>query len=218
MNRAVRVVSDVPQAFADLVVAERPTTLALSGSKTACCCYERLARAGFDWTRTDVLFGDERWVPVDDPDSNEGIARRVLLDHVAPRAVDSMRGSGDTLDAAAGTYDALVRATGAIGLVHLGLGPDAHTVSLFPGSPALLVRDRLVVATPGDAAHPHDRLTFTFPALDEAQLVVFTVEGQDKRDAFSRVRAGDDVPAARVAAERIVWLVDPAAAGGYDGQ
>ena len=65
----------------------------------------------------------------------------------------------------------------------------------------------------GDDAHPHPRLTFTFPAIARAKLVVFTVAGAGKRDAFARVRAGDDVPAARVDADRIIWLVDPAAAG-----
>ena len=72
--------------------------------------------------------------------------------------------------------------------------------------------DRLVV-TNGDALHPHPRLTFTYPALARSRLVVFTVAGDDKRDAFARIRAGDDLPAAHVTADRVLWLVDPAAAG-----
>ena len=123
-----------------------------------------------------------------------------------------MRGAGDTVDAAAAAYDAEVAAAPPIDLVHLGLGPDGHTASLFPGSAALAVDDRFVV-TNGDELHPHPRLTFTYPALARSPLVVFTVAGDDKRDAFARVRAGDDLPAAHVDAARVVWLVDPAAHG-----
>jgi 6-phosphogluconolactonase len=123
-----------------------------------------------------------------------------------------MTGAGDTADVAALAYDTLVAAAPPIDLVHLGLGPDGHTASLFPGSSALTVTDRLVV-TNGDALHPHPRLTFTYPALARARLVVFTVADKEKHDAFARIRAGEDLPAARVTAERVLWLVDPAAAG-----
>jgi 6-phosphogluconolactonase len=210
----LRVVDDVPAAFADLVVAEAPASIAFSGGSTARDGYEQLAARGdaIAWPDVDAWFGDERWVPVDDPDSNEGMTRAVLLDHVPVRAVHSMRGAGDTLDAAASAYDAAVAAAPPIDLVHLGLGPDGHTASLFPGSPTLEIDDRLVVAS-GDDLHPHPRLTFTFPGLARSRLVVFTVAGDEKRDALARVRAGEDLPAARVDAERVVWLVDPAALG-----
>jgi len=136
----------------------------------------------------------------------------VLLDRVGPRRIHSMAGAGTTAEAAAAAYDEQVAAAAPIGLVHLGLGPDGHTASLFPGSAALDVHDRLVV-TNGDDLHPHPRLTFTYPALGRARLVVFTVAGDGKRQAFNRIRAGDDLPAGRVTAERVLWLVDPAAAG-----
>jgi 6-phosphogluconolactonase len=123
-----------------------------------------------------------------------------------------MRGAGETIDEAADAYDRLLRRHGPVSLVHLGLGPDGHTASLFPGSPALEERERLVVAT-GDDLHPHPRLTLTFPAINQSPLVVFTVAGEGKREALARVKAGDDVPAARVAASRVVWLVDEAANG-----
>src|SRR5262249_17783158 len=130
-----------------------------------------------------------------------------------PSWVHSLRNAGATVDEAAANYDALLRDYGPIDLIHLGLGPDGHTASLFPGSAVLDVTDALVVANPGDAAHPHDRLTFTYSAIARGRSVVFTVAGEGKRDAFARIRAGDDLPAARVEADRIIWLVDPAAAG-----
>lgn len=208
----VRVVDDVTNAFADLVAGTMPASIALSGGATARDAYEALGTRDLAWSSIDVWFGDERFVPVDDPDSNEGMARAVLLDRAGPRSIHSMAGAGTTAAAAAEAYDALVAAAAPIDLVHLGLGPDGHTASLFPGSAALGVTDRLVV-TNGDDLHPHPRLTFTYPAIARSPLVVFTVSGADKREPFARLRAGDDLPAAKVAADRVIWLVDPAAAG-----
>ena len=207
-----RCVAHVPQAFADLVAAEAPSSVALSGGSTARSCYELLATADVDWSVVDVFFGDERWVDVHDPDSNEGMARIAFLDQVGPHAVHSLRHAGPTPDAAAEAYDRLVRQAPPIGLVHLGLGPDGHTASLFPGSATLEERERLVV-TAGDDQHPHPRLSFTYPAISRSPLVVFTVAGADKRDALAAVRRGEDLPAARVRAERVVWLLDQAASG-----
>ena len=206
------VVDDVPQAFAELVTQRAPSSLALSGGETARRCYELLATADLDWSGIDVWFGDERWVPLDDPDSNEGMARITLLDQVEPRAVHSMCRAGDTPRAAAAAYGRLLRAAPPLELVHLGLGPDGHTASLFPGSPSLDESHHWVLST-GDDLHPHERLTLTLPALAAARLLVVTVAGAEKREALARVRAGDDVPAARVRAAEIVWLVDRAAAG-----
>jgi 6-phosphogluconolactonase len=208
----LRVVEHVPQAFASLVAEEAPDSIALSGGTTARECYELLAVADIDWGEVDIFFGDERWVPVDHPESNEGMARLAFIDKVAPRGVYSMRHAGETLEEAADAYDRLLRGHGPVGLVHLGLGPDGHTASLFPGSPALEERERLVVAT-SDDVHPHSRLTFTFPAINQSPLAVFTVAGEEKREALARVKAGEDVPAARVASARVVWLVDEAANG-----
>src|SRR6478752_7123185 len=208
----VRTVDDVASAFADVVVEAAPASIALSGGGTARDAYAALAGRELDWSGIDVWFGDERFVPVDDPDSNEGMARAALLDRVGPRSIRSMATAGDSAETAALAYDALVSAAPPIDVVHLGLGPDGHTASLFPGTAALDVTDRLVVAN-GDALHPRPRITFTFPALARSRLVVFTVEGADKREPFSRIRAGEDLPGGRVTAERVLWLVDPAAAG-----
>ena len=212
LHGELRVVEHVPRAFAALVVEEAPVSLALSGGSTARKCYELLAVSDVDWSAVDVFFGDERWVPVGHPESNEGMARHAFVDQVSPRAVYSMRHAADTIEEAAASYDRLLRDYGPLGLVHLGLGPDGHTASLFPGSPALDERDRLVVAT-GDELHPHPRLTLTFPALNQSRLAVFTVAGEGKREALQRVKSGDDLPAARVSAARVIWLVDEAANG-----
>ncbi len=209
----IQVVADVPAAFAGLVRKAHPSSIALSGGETARRCYEHLARfADLAWDGIQVLIGDERWVPLDDPDSNEGMARTVLLDRVGASRIASARGAGETPEEAASAYDAVVGRASPVDIVHLGLGEDGHTASLFPGSPALAETERLVVAT-GDAAHPHPRLTFTYPALERSRLVVFTVEGEEKREPFARVRRGEDVPAARVRAQKVTWFVTPEVAG-----
>jgi 6-phosphogluconolactonase len=211
----LREVDDVASAFADLVagVMAGNFSIALSGGSTAEDCYAALAARSLDWSGTEVFYGDERFVPVDDPDSNEGMTRRVLLDHVWPLGIHSMVGDFATAAEAAASYDDLIGARHPIDLVHLGLGPDGHTASIFPGSATMDITDRLVV-TAGDDAHPHPRLTFTYPAIARSPLVVFTVAGGEKRDALARIRAGDEtLPAARVRAGQVVWLVDPAALG-----
>jgi 6-phosphogluconolactonase len=198
----IEYVDDVATAFADLVVRESPRTLALSGGETARRCYELLAsRSGIDWPSVTVLFGDERVVPVSDPESNEGMARTELLEHVPVGEIHSLVNSG------AEPYEDLLEQLGTIDLIHLGMGPDGHTASLFSGTPALDVTDQLVVQT-GDTNHPHPRLTFTFPGIALARHAVFTVEGEEKLDAWRRVRSGEDLPAGRVYAERVTWLVD----------
>jgi 6-phosphogluconolactonase len=208
----LRVVDDVPSAFAELVTEEAPASIALSGGTTARRCYELLAVGDVAWRDVEIFFGDERWVPVDDPDSNERLARSAFLDRVKPAAVHSLRGAGETIEQAADAYDTLLREHPPVELVHLGLGPDGHTASLFPGSPALGERERLVIAT-GDDLHPHPRLTWTFPAINQSPLAVFTVAGEGKREALARIKAGDNLPAARVSARRVIWLVDEAANG-----
>ena len=202
MHGEVLIVDDVPTAFADLVVREAPRSIALSGGGTAQQAYEVLAtRSGLDWSSIDVLFGDERMVPVDDERSNEGMARTELLDHVVPKAVHSMASS--TPEA----YEALLRDLGPIDLVHLGMGPDGHTASLFPGTAALDVTDRLVVLNEPKLEPFVERMTFTFPALATARHVVVTIEGEGKLDAWRKVRSGADLPAGRVTAERVTYLV-----------
>jgi 6-phosphogluconolactonase len=207
------VVEDVAAAFAQLVLREAPRSVALSGGETAEQCYAAVRALEPDWSGVDVFLGDERFVPVTHPDSNEGMVRRVLLDSVRPRVVHSMFRPGP-IDDAARTYDELVRKAPPIDLVHLGVGPDGHTASLFPGSPTLDETERFVVPA-RDAAHPYPRLTFTFSAIARGRLVVVTVAGAEKRGAIERIRAGEDLPGARIRGGRVLWLGDRAALGAH---
>ena len=212
------VVEDVPGEFAARVVEcyhARPNetfSIALSGGETARACYERLAAdAGtrIDWWKVDVYWGDERCVPHDHADSNYRLAREALLDRVgAANATHLMRCA--EVDA----YQLRLGDLGRFDLVHLGLGPDGHTASLFPGSAALDADPGRLVALNTDptGANPYERMTLTLAGIARARLVVVTVAGEAKADALAAVARGDDVPAARITAERVMWLADPAAA------
>lgn len=208
----LRVVADVPAAFVALITEESPRSIALSGGGTAQRCYTALAEQPPDWNGVSVYYGDERWVPLDDPDSNAGMVHRTLAGPIGAATEHPMFDGSLTIDEGAVSYGRLLADSGPVDLVHLGMGPDGHTCSLFPGSPQLDEHHHRVVVA-GDDAHPHPRLTVTYPWLDTARLVVFTVAGEEKRDALSRVRAGEQLPAARVRAHRVVWLADSAAAG-----
>ncbi len=216
----VRVVDDVAPAFADTVIesfakrVEPGFTLVLSGGPTARLCYERLADTGaaaVDWGVVDVLLGDERCVPADDPDANQRLVRESLLDRVAPvGAFHPM--SCDDVDG----FDRLVAWIPALDLVHLGLGPDGHTASLFPGSPDLdAPPGRMAVLTHDPSGlNPHPRMTLTLAALARARRVVFTISGASKHDAWEKINAGVDLPATRVRAAEVIWIIDREAAGG----
>jgi 6-phosphogluconolactonase len=216
----VELVDDVPGRFAAAVIdafidrSDATFSLAVSGGSTARRCYQRLARDGaeaIDWWAVDLYWGDERCVDPDSADSNQRLVREALLERVgAANEVHPMR-----CDEGPEPYQLKISALPAIDVVHLGMGPDGHTASLFPGSPALDAdAGRLVVMNEDPSGrNPHPRMTFTFAAIARARLVVITVEGEAKRDAFSRVRGGEDLPVSRVRAERVLWLVDPAAGG-----
>ncbi len=236
MNGRIERVPSVPDAFARLVAGRLAEprdggfSLFLSGGDTARACYERLAEfttgdgdgpgpAGaprVDWTTVDIYLGDERCVPPDDADSNHKMITEALLDAVGPvRSDHPMYRSGSPQDAAS-AYQAEVERLPGFDLVHLGLGPDGHCASLFPDSEALAVDDasvQVVANRDPNANNPHDRVTLTLPGIARARLVVFTVSGPSKRDAFARLMAGADLPAARVTAGQVLWLVDAEAAG-----
>lgn len=208
----LRIVDDVPAAFAALITEEAPRSIALSGGGTAERCYTALAERSPDWSGVSIYYGDERWLPLDDPDSNAGMVHRTLTGPIGAATEYPMFDEGLTIDEGAAAYGRLLADAGTVDFVHLGMGPDGHTCSLFPGSSQLDEKHHRVVVA-GDDAHPHPRLTVTYPWLATARLVVFTVAGEAKRDALTRIRAGEQLPAARVRAQRVVWLADPAAAG-----
>ena len=208
--------------------------VALSGGSTPRGVYALLAappRAdAVDWSRVEFFWGDERACPPDDPDSNFGLARALLLDRlkgIRPRAVHRMPADADDRDRAATRYQAEIarafelpadasRPPG-LDLVWLGMGRDGHTASLFPGSSALSERRRWVVAT--QAPPPSGwRMSFTLPLINAARAVMFVAVGADKSAALSSIRSGtSDLPAAHVRARSTLWLVDAAAAGAPGG-
>jgi 6-phosphogluconolactonase len=221
VNGELLVVDDVYGEFAERVVESfhsRPLdtfSMALSGGDTARRCYQRLAAdAGtqIDWWKVDLYWGDERCVPADDPDSNYLLAREALLDQVgAANASYPMR-----CEDGPGAYQLRLADLGRIDLVHLGLGPDGHTASLFPGSDALQSDPGVLVTMNTDPSgrNPHQRMTLTYAGIARANLVLVTVAGEEHRDALARVVAADPTaPASAIDADHVVWIADKAAAG-----
>jgi len=203
-------VSVEPAAEAERLILElRPRTWALAGGSTPRGLYERLVRADLPWPEIECFFGDERCVPPEHPASNFHMAQEALLAHV-PATVHAM--PGETCDAEA--YERLLRDrlgdAARFDLALLGLGEDGHTASLFPGDPALEERERLVVRV---ERPDFPRLTVTYPVLDAARVALFLVVGASKREALTHLLEGGDIPAARVASERVLVVADPAAAG-----
>jgi 6-phosphogluconolactonase len=205
----VRVLDDpetVAAAAADLVAAaveEGARTLVLAGGSTPRRAYQLLAGRSLAWGRVTVLFGDERCVAPNHPESNYRMARDELLDRVAPGGVQRMAGELGAA-AAAALYDAVVEAFAPLDLVLLGIGPDGHTASLFPGHPALQATGR-AVAVHEAPKPPPDRVSLTLQTLREARRVVFLATGADKAEALALARRGQ-VPAGMVPGAE--YLVD----------
>ncbi len=193
-----------------------------------------------DWTGVHVWWGDERFLPAGDPERNETQARDALLDAVPlpPGNVHAVPGRGgavltpqDAADAyarelaahaggAAGESDDAGPAVPAFDVLMLGVGPDGHVASLFPGQETLDVADRTTVAVHASPKPPPERVSLTFPAIEAADDVWLVVAGADKADAVGRALAGADprdVPAAAVRGRsRTLWLLDVAASGAPD--
>jgi 6-phosphogluconolactonase len=161
-----------------------------------------LAELELDWAAWHVWWSDERIVPVDHPDSNEGMARRALLDRVPvpEEQIHPLRSTDDPLPE---RFD----------LILLGIGPDGHCASLFPGDAALEATEPIAFVEEPGLKPNHPRLTFTYPVLNAARATAFLVGCSEKRDVVARVLAGDEsLPAARVRAAETVVLADEDAA------
>ncbi len=207
-------------------------TVALSGGSTPKALYSLLASnyADFVWNRVFLFFGDERHVPPTDADSNYRMVQESLLAKVAIPAENVFRVEAENPDAsaAAADYEGQLRRFSGLrseirpgefprfDLILLGMGPDGHTASLFPDSPALDEQSRLVVANWVAKFNTH-RITFTFPVLNRAAEVMFMVSGADKADMLRQVLEGKNtppLPSQRVQPSdgKLLWMLDEAAA------
>ena len=187
----------------------------LAGGRTPEPVYRELASASsIDWTRVVVFFGDERAVPPDHPASNYRMVHRVLLSRVPVPAgqVHRMEAERSDREAAAREYERSLPPR--LDVLVLGMGPDGHTASLFPGSAALDERQRLVVPVIG-AKPPPQRLTITPPVIEAARRVAVIATGGDKAAVVARAIEGPlapkEVPVQL--ARRGTWFLDQAAAG-----
>jgi len=202
--------------------------VALSGGSTPRALHALLADPGgpfaaaIDWGRVHVLFGDERCVPPDHPDSNYRMARETLLDRVPipPGQVHRLRGEDPDPARAADDYQGRLRALfpagpPALDLVLLGTGADGHVASLFPGSPALREGLAWTAAVAPRGGHP--RLTLTLPALRAARAVLLLASGPDKAAAAAAAWAGPGpLPVQQVepASGDLTLVLDASAAAG----
>jgi 6-phosphogluconolactonase len=195
----LHVVDDVAAAVGDLIAeqARRGGSIVLTGGSSVGEAYRRAAAQAPDWSRVSVWWGDERAVPPDDGRSNFKLTRETLLDRLAvdPCEVHRIRGeigpaaAADELD---GALDGVE-----LDLLLLGLGPDGHIASLFPGSPQLSVSDRRATHGPAGLEPFVDRVTMTMPELQSAQRIVVVVAGDQKAEAVARSFGGEvspDVP------------------------
>jgi 6-phosphogluconolactonase len=203
-------------------------TVALSGGSTPRSLYQLLASGAFPklpWDKTYFFFGDERHVPPDHPDSNYRMANEAMLSKVPIPAANVFRipAEMNDADAAAGAYEQTLRNFFGwrpgdfprFDLVLLGLGPDGHTASLFPGSSALDENNKLVVANWVEKFKTH-RITFTFPVLNHAACVMFLASGADKaamvHEVLENPKAGLPSQKVHPTNGKLVWIIDTAAA------
>ena len=205
-------------------IAERDQfTIALSGGSTPKPLYEAIAAQALPWDKIHVFWGDERYVPPTDPDSNEGMARQAWLSKVPIPPANIHPMPTDEADPAVAAvkhdrqlhefFNAKSGEIPSFDVVLLGMGDDAHTASLFPHTPALQVRDRLVTTGNKDG---QPRITFTVPLINQARCVLFVVAGASKQPALAQVFAPEadtmTYPSRLIQPSgELWWLLDQAA-------
>lgn len=223
----IQIVEDPVAVCADALMeaAAGGGNVALTGGSTPKAAYELAAQTPEAFAGSRLWFGDERCVPPDDERSNYAMAKQALLDPLTAAGVDfsvwRMKGELGH-EAGASDYERAMEAAGAppFSLVLLGLGPDGHTLSLFPGQPSLFERSRLVVGVPEAGHEPYvPRISFTLPVLEHAERVLVMATGSSKADAVARafgsgVKPTPDVPASFLAehARSLTVLLDRDAA------
>jgi 6-phosphogluconolactonase len=205
--------------------------ICLTGGSSPRQLYQLLAtdawRSRIPWERVHWFIGDERFVPPDDPLNNMAAARANFLDRCAPASnihpIPTSTANPADPDRSAALYeqelksfygtDALDPDRPLFDLVLMGVGPDGHTASLFPGDPALDQTSRWVVGVPKANVEPFvPRVTLTLPALASCREMLFEVAGIEKRAILTRVLAGENLPANRARSNgETIWLVDRAA-------
>lgn len=214
-------VAEAQVACADFLVSALAAALArstgrvafgVSGGSTPRPTYERMALADIDWSRVDVVFADDRCVPPDHKDSNYKLVMESLGSKVAARVI-RMEGERRDYEAAAADYAEALPAK--VDVLLLGMGPDGHTASLFPGHDAVHSRAR-VLFDGHSPKPPPERLSLGPEMIRSAGVVAMLVTGADKAEMVARARAADtkveEVPASL--AREGTWFVDQAAAGG----
>jgi len=224
----IRVEENPAATVAELLVeaAERGSHIVLTGGSTPKLAYETAASKGANWSGSTVWFSDERCVPAEDGHSNVRMATDALLGRIMrDQRPAVMRMEGELgPDAGAAAYEALVREhlgpSPRWDLLMLGLGPDAHCASLFPGKPEVEERQRLVTGVQLAGMEPQvPRISLTIPAINGARHVVFLVTGKDKAKAVERAFGDPPDPTSpgahvRPPAGELTVILDEAAAGG----
>lgn len=230
---ATTVADRLVRRLRDLQAEDRVPSVVLTGGSIAGAVHRAVrevpAHTEVDWGRVEIWYGDERFVPGDAEDRNALQARTALLDALPldPARVHEMPAADGThagdLDAAAAAYaDELRRVLGEeprFDVLMLGIGPDGHCASLFPGREEVRA-DGVAVAVRDSPKPPPERISLTMPVLRSADEVWFIAAGDDKADAVRAAVTGSDVDAVPAAGPRgrvrTVWFLDPAAASALE--
>ncbi|WP_370892998.1 6-phosphogluconolactonase [Janibacter sp. GXQ6167] len=220
----MRLVLSIQAAQAERGWAEVGLTGGSMGSAVVAAAYESGITDCVDWTKVGIWWGDERYLPAGEPDRNDtqNDEAGLSLLGIPPEHIHRVQGPDESgsLEDAAAAYEAAIRehGRGAFDITLLGVGPDGHVASLFPGHPMQLADDAIALAVTDSPKPPSDRVSLSLEALRRSREVWFVVSGEDKAQAVVD-GVGEAPPSKSTASqvsgtERTLWLVDPAAASG----